>query len=483
MGNSMTKVGYGCDQVALVALWRKQWSSSSATDPLAPFGIVTLASGGSEGAGYHMAHMRWSQTGNYGALPSPPMPRTFLAQAYDIGDPWSANEGAPSAHEPNCSSVNPATGKFDPECIPIDPDAWAPEVRKIEPLLVNSSATPIFMGGIHPRFKHEVGRRLAVALMRNISGPTIAGCKMDEASISVSLDPTRMGDEDVLVQPFDINVSAWSGDDSSTMMVCSGQLGPALANASSCACSSWAFLREANPRSPTNHGYDLAVWYCEAGPGWKPSHQQIQHSVARHASAAAVGATDGSGLGWVPSRNPYEKIWQPATVTKGSHPHSLNVDLRSVNGSASGGGNSLLLRSASSTRVCAHSCPNSCLTAKLRDVAGCSLRHPVRMAVLRRQLLPPSNCSPRFGDLPARSVSCPLRSHKSANERFFRDNRRSAHRTELLCHYYSCCCLLDLADRFGCSVIATVYQSSGKCKWYAAPMFRCVCERCTSLTL
>jgi hypothetical protein len=147
MGNSMNKVGYGCDQVALVSLWRKQWSSSSTTDPLAPFGIVTLASGGSEGAGDHMAHMRWSQTGNFGALPSPAMPRTFLAQAYDIGDPWSANEGSPSLRRPNCSSVNPATSKFDPECIPIDKAAWAPEVRKIEPLLVNSSATPIFMGG------------------------------------------------------------------------------------------------------------------------------------------------------------------------------------------------------------------------------------------------------------------------------------------------------------------------------------------------
>ena len=66
-------------------LWRRTWAASSATDALAPFGIVTLASGGSEGAGYHMAHMRWSQTGNRGALPNAVMPATFLAQAYDIG--------------------------------------------------------------------------------------------------------------------------------------------------------------------------------------------------------------------------------------------------------------------------------------------------------------------------------------------------------------------------------------------------------------
>ncbi len=242
--------------------------------------------------------------------------------------------------------------------------------------------------GIHPRFKHEVGRRLAVALMKNVSGPTIAGCKLDsaKASITVTLDPDRMGGEDILVQPFDINVSAWSGDDSSTLMVCTGQLGSALANATSCACSGWAYLRTPNPKDPTNHGHDQSLWYCEAGPGtlsalheivtaerssgpteisivapgWKPSQQQIELSIGRHASAVTAaagskagvasgrgGSTVGSGLGWVPDRNPFEKIWQPARVAKGTEPHSLSVDLRSVNGSATGSKFSLLCRGAS----------------------------------------------------------------------------------------------------------------------------------------
>ena len=39
------------------------------------------------------------------------------------------------------------------------------------------------------------------------------------------------------------------------------------------------------------------------------------------------------GLGWVPQRNPYEKIWQPAPVAKGSAPHTISVDLRGLNGS------------------------------------------------------------------------------------------------------------------------------------------------------
>ena len=39
-------------------------------------------------------------------------------------------------------------------------------------------------------------------------------------------------------------------------------------------------------------------------------------------------------LGWVPQRNPFETIWQPAPVAKGSAPHSISVDLRGLNGSS-----------------------------------------------------------------------------------------------------------------------------------------------------
>jgi hypothetical protein len=140
--------------------------------------VVSLASGGSEGAGYHMAvrlpfgppvlwlcdaaaalcpvgewrfifvsrlrqHMRWSQTGNFGALPNSAMPNTFMAHAYDIGDPWADGEKSKN----NCSHASAVTGKFDADCIPSDPETWNPAVRKIAPLMKNSSATPYFMGG------------------------------------------------------------------------------------------------------------------------------------------------------------------------------------------------------------------------------------------------------------------------------------------------------------------------------------------------
>jgi hypothetical protein len=40
-----------------------------------------------------MGAMRWAQTGNAGVLPSPALPRTFLAQAYDLDDPWGPTAG------------------------------------------------------------------------------------------------------------------------------------------------------------------------------------------------------------------------------------------------------------------------------------------------------------------------------------------------------------------------------------------------------
>ena len=84
MGNPAQHEGYGCQMPAMVDLWRREWSKvNGTTDPQAPFGIVTLASGGSEG-GSDIGGMRFSQTANYGSLPNAAMPSTFLAQAYDL---------------------------------------------------------------------------------------------------------------------------------------------------------------------------------------------------------------------------------------------------------------------------------------------------------------------------------------------------------------------------------------------------------------
>ena len=86
-GSVLTKDGYACSMATLVKAWRAAWSRvNGTTDPMAPFGLVTLAPGGSEG-GSNMGTMRWAQTANHGVLPNPDMPNCFEAQAYDLGDP------------------------------------------------------------------------------------------------------------------------------------------------------------------------------------------------------------------------------------------------------------------------------------------------------------------------------------------------------------------------------------------------------------
>lgn len=84
--------GYSCMQARMVAAWREIWAvSDGTTDPLAPFGLVTIAPSGSEGNGMYLSAFRWAQTANYGVLPNAAMPRTFVAQAYDLNDPWCAS--------------------------------------------------------------------------------------------------------------------------------------------------------------------------------------------------------------------------------------------------------------------------------------------------------------------------------------------------------------------------------------------------------
>lgn len=83
-GSSLENLGYSCEQRELIRGWREVWSETpGTTDPNAPFGVVTLASSGAEGADAAMGAMRIAQTAGYGVLPSPELPNTFLAQASD----------------------------------------------------------------------------------------------------------------------------------------------------------------------------------------------------------------------------------------------------------------------------------------------------------------------------------------------------------------------------------------------------------------
>ena len=108
--------------------------------------------------------MRWSQTANYGLLPNPRMPNSFVAQVYDLGDPWAAKEkgwtggeatysklrvtftSGPNhrhtdsicchAGDPeNCSLPDPTTGRYGPNCTAWDKSKWSPGMQAYAPLI------------------------------------------------------------------------------------------------------------------------------------------------------------------------------------------------------------------------------------------------------------------------------------------------------------------------------------------------------------
>lgn len=220
----------------MIRAWREYWSATpGTTDKLAPFGIVTLAAGGSEGNGRNMAGMRWSQSANYGTAPNPAMPAVFLAHAYDLGDPMDnlrppcVNHSADWAMDPvNVTAFGPA-----------GPCSWgtAKWNKAVAPLkqAVEANAAPSFMGGIHPRFKHEVGRRLAVAYRGAVS-PTIQSCTQSASSIDIAFSVASA--DKLLLQwsADDFNTSNWGtpDKDSSSMMVCIGKPGQPPTSVDAC---------------------------------------------------------------------------------------------------------------------------------------------------------------------------------------------------------------------------------------------------------
>ena len=116
---------YACRFPAMIDDWRARWSAASDTNPTFPFGFVQLAPWGRPTSGVGATSdgvptVRFGQTANVGMVPNKRQPRTFMAVAVDLG----AYEGGCCAGLSNCS---------------------------VYPSLC-----------IHPQWKQEVGRRLAL---------------------------------------------------------------------------------------------------------------------------------------------------------------------------------------------------------------------------------------------------------------------------------------------------------------------------------
>ena len=405
----------------MIDSWRSAWTGAPADKASRLFGIATLAAGGSEGAGTHMAGLRWSQTGNYGVWPNPRMPNTFGAQLYDLGDPWSnagdgnrpvinQSSGQPSqpitrscclapqkafnwtGDGPGCPNVNatepfmrkacydkfgcalpdPITGKYGPLCATFDAGDWPQEMRAVAKLVQQNAPSgepgTNFMGGIHPRFKRFVGRRLAYAAARQLkrqqrerrggaggqdgalTGPTISGCtSTSPGQLVLNFNSSLLGGEGLELRAFDANETGGWGDpsnkhptdrpvtDSNGAMVCTldpgctPRPGSPCGNATTCQCQTWNYIKMGTC-VPGNCRMQ-AFWFCEVGPGWKPSAGEMAALTAQRVAEHARRTDAGLGLpspeprlGWVPSPNPFLAHWHPAPL-KQATATSVAVDL------------------------------------------------------------------------------------------------------------------------------------------------------------
>jgi hypothetical protein len=219
-GNSIDNIGYGCEQQQLVAGWRKIWSTEpGTTDALAPFGIVTLASSGSEG-GPDIGAMRQAQTASYGVLPNPAMVNTFLAQAYDLDDEWGPGAG-PCQDQKQWACCDYSWGLAG-KCA-YNKTSCAGREKLCAPACA-STATRSVMGGIHPRSKKPVGDRLGVAAFNTVyggtaafTGPTLASCAYNANTLTIAFNTSLLRSDTVEVRAIPpINASFPTGKEMSS---------------------------------------------------------------------------------------------------------------------------------------------------------------------------------------------------------------------------------------------------------------------------
>lgn len=318
MGNSASEVGYGCLMPRLVRRWRQLWSSEpDTTDPLAPFGVVTLAKGGSEG-GHDIGGMRWSQTANYGVLPNPEMPNTFLAQAFDLGDPFENK----ACYDWNCC----AKGYNATYCA---------ERTQDNPAMCNAycavlDGTNFYMGPIHPRDKKPVGDRLAKAAKNVVyggtaayTGPTVSGCSASDDRIVVRFNTSLLRGDHVHVKSYNKS-TVYSGfrvlvDDSKwclqTEVHCR-----ALPNGTIPCIDHWRAWDGCCPSR------NLTWWCVDNGDGSVPSLPTSPVSDEHPDLRASV---DG-----VPPTNPFEtpEVWVNVDVVAGDDASTVVLDLGALGG-------------------------------------------------------------------------------------------------------------------------------------------------------
>ena len=188
-GNVLDGTGYACILRQMVADWRAIWSvTPGTTSPTAPFFVFDLADGTDEGNADNLGSLRWALTSNYGTLPSPSMPNTYHASAYDFGDTW---DGYICYVNSCCVPTSYALGA---ECDGDHRGLW------------DNISTPFYMNQLHPRPKQGLAKRGAQAALATLyglggpaAGPVISGCVLSGASLTISFNETLLAGESVAV--------------------------------------------------------------------------------------------------------------------------------------------------------------------------------------------------------------------------------------------------------------------------------------------
>ena len=221
-GSYLGRFGYACELPALVQHWRDRWSEvANTTSPLAPFGIVTLHPRAGWFGARDMGGMRHAQTAGFGVIPNAALPETFLAQAYDLPDPWNTD---PSCFVWGCCRANAGSSYSSSKCAEGSASIGGP--RACAPYCSALEGTPAFtiaMGGLHSRNKRPIGDRLAGAAYRAVydgepgmaqSGPVLSGCSVNEKGSALVLRFNRslLREETVMLQVRTFGRDQWGSN-------------------------------------------------------------------------------------------------------------------------------------------------------------------------------------------------------------------------------------------------------------------------------
>ena len=326
MGNSAAHAGYSCLMKTLIVQWRQLWSiTPGTTDPDAPFGVVTLASSGGEGAnGLAMGAMRQAQTAGFGVLPAPGLPKTFLAQAYDLDDEWVSFSGGGPCMSYGYNASDPAhhccgSGANASLC----PATWR---ERCTNMCASLAGTTQYMGGLHPRSKRPVGQRLARAAFNTVfggnaafTGPTLAGCQLNATSdtLLIRFNETLLRGDSVQVRPYARpNFTPYFHGHANPGFHSGSQLW--VQTVASSFCVEYMHLNVSNASSPV---------YC---PTWAGG---VGTSSTRPAPAGRFPSFDGNGDAPISDPNQFNMGWINLPLRAGPTPTSAIVDLAPLRGS------------------------------------------------------------------------------------------------------------------------------------------------------